>query len=459
MGQCAVSLKEEDGRPLAKKEDSFLNTVIDILSCNQETFSALHKSNHERGEFIVNHSYDSTSFIPKEKLEQVFAREKALMEIIQKSRSKPDEDDKKSDFTSITAKTRNTSNVKTNKTIVEEYYARENNRLMPEYRAPFNEVTRDENNVRCGICFVDGNYVPKSNALHLTKKAHVAKFYRTKYSPHKWRKQSLPSTGNRTHNDSSIEVAENVPHLVPAQSIESELTHSSSSSSIAKENSDPITLYSDGSTFLNLTMTGSLGLVRHEMETIASGLSPSRVKRRSVYDTRLFLNDEKTHKLVAMCCLNLKNGEPCMAIYSPLPKSEGQYPAQHVSYEGKRLYRWAEITAHGEFPFPVRYSIYLTGCRDVLDTEPSYRACHLEIGNPNIQVVGRTDGEHHMSGCCLVTLEPSLYDDGGNFSIVVARGVDPTLFICLTAFMDELLESTMRRVVARRERREAQKKA
>jgi len=453
MGQCPVTLDPEDHTKNYKKE-SMIQIVMDMLTCDQDSLESLYKSDQDRMDFIVSHSYDSTSLISKDKLEQVFARENALRDIIHKCRSKPDEDDRKSDFTSITAKTRNTSNVRGTKTIVEEYYALENSGSMPEYNFTQLQTAEKQTNIRCGVCFGDGEYIPKPNALHLTKKAHIANFYRTKYAPDEWSKLSLPSNPFESRNDSYIEVTENVPNLVLAQSIESELTNNSNP---AKENSDPINLHSDGSSFLNLSMSGSLGLAQHEKETLASGLSPSKVKRKSIYDTRLFLQDENSNKLVAMCCLNLKNGDPCMTVYSPLPKSEGQYPAMHVSFEGKRLYRWAEITARGEFPFPVRYSIHLTGCRDIINTEPSYRACHVKAGNPNIQVVGRTEGEHHMTGCCSITLEPSLHDDGGNFSIVVARGVDPTLFICLTAFMDELLESSMRRVVARRERREQQK--
>lgn len=156
-----------------------------------------------------------------------------------------------------------------------------------------------------------------------------------------------------------------------------------------------------------------------------------------------------------MCCLNLKNGSPNVTVYSTIPKSEGQYPAAKLNYKGKRLYRWAEIMAEGEFPSPIRYSIYLTDYRDTMKSVPSYRARHVEAGNPSVQVVGQTEGEHYVSGCCIISILPDLgkpKKEGGNFSIVVARGLDPTLFICLAAFMDELLESMMRRAVAQRER-------
>ena len=117
--------------------------------------------------------------------------------------------------------------------------------------------------MKCGVYLVPAEYEPAENTLHLTKKAHMAKFYRQKYL-----------TRNMSNSDLDLHLHssnENVPHLVLAQSQshESENTPSSTTTSDlvsdyvdldADVDVDPIKLHSDGSSFLDLVMQGSLEL-------------------------------------------------------------------------------------------------------------------------------------------------------------------------------------------------------
>ena len=526
MGQCPSAIPKDE-ETLSNRGS--MGLLIDVLTCSPtaKKYNVDVTSEQDPTQFIVGHTYDGASLIPKEQLEKVFERELLLKDtrdlmtrennddettdnniIINNNNNKVDDDDRKSDYTTITTKVRNTDKYRykehqhqhqhiqiqiqskrsKTQTIVEEYMEQERISTSASTSTSTNEANananananRTDSNLNCGACLVPAEYehhIPEENTLHLTKKAHMAKFYRRKYL-----------TRNLSNSDLDLHSAnanENVPHLVLAQSQshESENTPSSRStttsdlhllSDYVDVDVDPIKLRSDGSSFLDLVMQGSLGLAKRARENYgrpsSSPSSPAsssvrKMRSASFSQSRLYLLDQKTDKLIAMCCLCLMNRTPVVTVYSPSPKSEGQYPAANVSYKGKRLYRWAEITAEGEFPFPVQYSIYLTDYRDTMEKEPRYRASNVQFGNPNIKVVGKTECEYKSAGCCLISIEPSpdtstststsLQDnndhDSGNFSIKVARGVDPALFLCLTAFADELLEYTMRRAVAERE--------
>lgn len=100
----------------------------------------------------------------------------------------------------------------------------------------------------CGAWFTNDESVPEENALHLMKKAHLAKFYHRRY---------LPLFGHNPYKTFENQT-DSIPPLVSAsQSKDFDM----SPSAFLAENSDPIRLYSDGSSFLDLVMEGSLGLV------------------------------------------------------------------------------------------------------------------------------------------------------------------------------------------------------
>jgi len=207
------------------------------------------------------------------------------------------------------------------------------------------------------------------------------------------------------------------------------------------ESPRPVRFVDNKSKFLNLSIQGSLGLLSSLNEE-GTGLATNAV--RALSSKQLVLLDESNRSPVAVCSLKALYGPPIIHIHSPNPSIFCQAPSPGMKFEGRALYPWAEFRIEGQFPLPVRYSLHLAVGNDRFELDPSFRASHLQVGSPDISVVGRSEDESIMRGCCIISLgKGAKHRD--RFFISIAKGVDPSIFICFAALVDEFLEHTMRR--------------
>lgn len=104
----------------------------------------------------------------------------------------------------------------------------------------------------------------------------------------------------------------------------------------------------------------------------------------------------------------------------------------------------------GRYPGKVTYHIYMaTGSDGRFEEQASYHAIHESSSSPEIRVIGRTERELTETGCAVLSLareddDDSVHDENVFFRLTIARGIDPALFICFAAFIDEAIEKLMR---------------
>jgi hypothetical protein len=206
--------------------------------------------------------------------------------------------------------------------------------------------------------------------------------------------------------------------------------------------SSPIQMMVDDSDFMDLGMTGSLGLVKR-FEVSHSG---QRLKSPNHY--KVLLN-RRSGVPLAVCAMKSPYGSPIVRIYTVKQRTFSQRPAATTRNLGLTwcdnypLYAFAEFTAEGEFPLPVRYSLYMSsGFDGCFEQDPSYRAFHRTIGSPEIVVMGRTETERERQGCAVFSLQAAPEED--YFAVSVSRGIDPALMICLASIIDETMENSIR---------------
>lgn len=328
------------------------------------------------------------------------------------------------------------------------------------------------------------------NVLHLKMKPYLIDFYQNQYlllfpdSPRppgikpklspvsakvRWR-SNLNSKQNALREQSSTPP----PNLVR--------TNSDSSSSSPGHKivfgfttpSSTVYLSHDDTPFLDLAITGSLGLIDRprtdgSLSPVLSGGSGTATPRSAKSDGTetseaahqknphhyLILVNRRSGVPLAVCALKSPHGSPVVRIYVTKPRVPRQKPAACTADLGLPppslpLYGWAEFVMEGDFPQPVRYLVYMSaGSEGKFEKDPSYRGSHATMGSPasEIRIVGRTGSEKTYKGCCVVSLQAG--GDEGRckepyFSLSISRGVDPALFICLTAIIDETMEHTMK---------------
>jgi hypothetical protein len=216
--------------------------------------------------------------------------------------------------------------------------------------------------------------------------------------------------------------------------------------------SSPIQMMVDDSDFMDLGITGSLGLVKR-FEVSQSG---QRLKSPNHY--KVLLN-RRSGVPLAVCALKSPHGHPVVRIYTAKQRFFGQKSPATTRNLGLAwceqpypLYPWAEFTAEGEFPEATRYSLFMsTGAEGRFEATPSYRAHHRTIGSPEILVMGKTETEADLEGAALISLQSSS-DDEDYFAVSVARGIDPALMMCLASIVDETMENTLRAQCAMKKR-------
>jgi hypothetical protein len=217
--------------------------------------------------------------------------------------------------------------------------------------------------------------------------------------------------------------------------------------------SSPVQLMVSEASFMDLAITGSLGLVdRPRSRPLMS--SPPRKQLKSPAHFLVLLNQRSGIPL-AVCSLKAAStGPPVVRIYTTKQRVFGQRPAASTRKlgldwsESLPLYTWAEIVTEGRIPDNLKYSIFMaSGSNGHFEDTPSYRAAHDANGDPIIRMVGRTEQEDSLSGCAVISLsrdEVATEGSGIFFHLAAARGIDPALLICFTALVDEVMEKAMR---------------
>lgn len=143
----------------------------------------------------------------------------------------------------------------------------------------------------------------------------------------------------------------------------------------------------------------------------------------------------------AACVLAVRYGQPAVHVSAPRPHFPHQRP--HLRGPSPR-YLWAKIQIEGQFPLPVRYSVFLADGDDGFDEEPRFVAQHADVGSPEVQVSGRTGNEKKMRGCCVISLEKAC------LRLRVSPGTDPALFVCLAIAIEEFMKETLLKLLEKR---------
>jgi hypothetical protein len=184
--------------------------------------------------------------------------------------------------------------------------------------------------------------------------------------------------------------------------------------------------------FLGLRLTGSLGLFGFDDH------SSSHYEK-----DYLILRDSKGIPLT-VCALKSPHEPPVVRIYATKPCIKGQISAgssDFIAIAGPNvdLYAFAEIRTEGSFPYPVRYNVYLSaGQAGMYEKDPKYKGSHPVPGSSDITFVGRWGKELTYRGCCLLTVDSEEDANESYFQLSLSKGIDPALFICLAAIIDEV---------------------
>ncbi len=283
------------------------------------------------------------------------------------------------------------------------------------------------------------------NILQLKMKLNLAEYYQTQYLA-LFPTSPSPSGFTRRCAPNKRDTAPNLSRISSDNS-----SHSSATPAIdygSGVSSSPVRLMADSSYFMDLAVTGSLGLVARAHNVTSSPNSSSKAKSPSHY---IVLINRRSGVPLAVCALKSKHGPPVVRIYATRSRVIGQRPAATTEELGLTwtdsypLFAWAEFTTEGEFPMPARYSLYMaSGSDGRFEKEPSYRASHRTTGSPDITMVGRTQTETVFKGCAIFSMISDENDGDPYVSLSISRGIDPALMICFAAIIDETLENTMR---------------
>jgi hypothetical protein len=276
--------------------------------------------------------------------------------------------------------------------------------------------------------------------LHLTMKANLVGFYQQRFLPLFPTSPTPPGLSKSAGQSAS----DDLPGLAPDSS-----NTSSASGSIefgAIPPSSPIRLLASNSVFMDLAITGSLGLVPRVR---ARNVSPPRDNQKNPDHYTVLLNQRSGIPL-AVCALKSLTGPPVIRIYATKQRVQGQRPAATTKQLGLEwtssypLYAWAEIVTNGEFPNPLNFAMYMaTGSKGRFSATPSYQAAFLADGSPDIKVVGRTGKERDTTGCALISIKNDGSGENPCFHLDISQGIDPALLICFTAVVDEAFENSM----------------
>jgi hypothetical protein len=221
--------------------------------------------------------------------------------------------------------------------------------------------------------------------------------------------------------------------------------------------SSPVKLLVTDSAFMDLAVTGSLGLVDRNRSKKRVVSVVDRKQQLKSPDHYLVLLNRRSGIPLAVCALKAttnNNGPPVVRMFATKRRVFGQRPAASTLELGLNwshslpLYTWAEIVTEGRYPNPVRYSIYMaSGSDGRFEDTPSYRGVHDSSCSREVRVVGRTEREEAHSGCAILAVcadKDAAGEEDVFFRLSISRGVDPALIICFAAFVNENMENTLR---------------
>lgn len=269
------------------------------------------------------------------------------------------------------------------------------------------------------------------SALHLKMKAHLGFYYLERFLP-----------------------------MFPKASKGTEWTNSRDSSNVStpvefetSRNSTSVYYSITSGTFLDLAFTGSLGLVpRPDRSPRRAAVSPRRNQKSP--DHYIVLINRRSGVPICVCAQKAQSSAPVVRIYATKRRVFGQRPAATTEQLGLGwggnlpLYTWAEIVTDSMFPDPLQFSMYMaSGSDGRFAAHPTFMANFEDEGESVIKIKGRTDMERKITGCALISLEVVEESNGENmtfFQMDIASGIDPSLVLCFTAVIDEIIEKSMR---------------
>ena len=243
--------------------------------------------------------------------------------------------------------------------------------------------------------------------------------------------------------------------------------------------SNPIQLLVTKSVFIDLAITGTLGLNPKKQHIRAAYID--RKVLLSPHDYIVLLN-RRSGVPIAVCTMvtSITSHFPVVRMYATKRRVSNQSPVTSTGKlgftwtESLPLYTWAEFVTESidpddPVPTPESYSIYYVSDSEdgtTLESTPKYRATTSKTNSsgaqslsPTIKIVGRTCREFQTSGCATISMcaddavshdrnsshsSSSSNHDTVFWKLSISQGIDPALFICFNAFIDELMERTMR---------------
>jgi len=452
MGNCPLFILSDD------KSDESIVTEIIRQTCVGEVCSTKHVKNitladDNEHRFLVCHAFDDKMLIDKLAVIKIHEIEREAIkrqQIVAKS-----VDDGRTDITTGTrvSKTETDATLSSSTVSDDRHRPTAENTQFQGAKDKLNERHKQckdeqkEENVTCiGCQHPLLKFVREDCALHLSMKANLVEFFQSKYielfpdkpSPVGVSSAFIQNIEKRSSTNPVVESAHNkesnadfdaVPQI---ERIGSQST-SSQESVMSKDEKTCVQLERDGSLYLNLAVHGALGLLNREESSVTS-----------FAHQKIVISNLHTDEVIAVCKLRSLYGPPVVRILATKPRVYDQVPSTDTTYRNHTLYSWAEFRMEGEFPLPVRYSMSMATGNKTYETVPRYKGSHRDVGSPNITILSKMGDRDKYGGCCLLSLSSSKPGEQPKFSLKISEGIDPALFICFTAIVDEILENTMR---------------
>lgn len=212
----------------------------------------------------------------------------------------------------------------------------------------------------------------------------------------------------------------------------------------------PVRLLAPALSFMDLAMTGSLGLINAAAKRIHS-----RVKAPDRY---IVLLNRRSGIPLAVCAKQASStpgGKLNVRIYSTSQRGFRQAHAATTRQLGLDwshnqslpLYSWADVVMDGSYPNRVTLTVFLATSSDgIFHARPSFKAVHDSLSPAEILVSCWNDKSESYDDCAVI----SLGRDGSSstpkeifWRLAITRGIDPALMLCFAAILDEALAASV----------------
>lgn len=300
-----------------------------------------------------------------------------------------------------------------------------------------------------------------ASVLRLKMTARLGRFYSDRYLV-------MFPTGLQPRGAQSSPKRDDLPELVSDASSNSSESSRSGNSQFSEHDALPPTssvrCAITDELFLDLAITGSLGLIPRSGRTRNGPSSPSSrgflIKGNlKSPDHYIVLINRRNGIPLAVCAMKAAAGPPIVRIYATRQCVPGQRPAATTNQLGLEwakdlpLFAWSEVESDGNFRNKMKFSIFMAnGSEGCYEAKPSYEATLDGSSNhPVIEMVGRTETEVAFSDCALISIQADEQRDKRknmdhelSFHLDLAQWIDPALMICFTAIVDEVIEKSIR---------------